>query len=151
MSDRERLEGLKVYLENTFTNDNYEITLCETIGVPRKEYEWLIQQAEEKQNLEARVKELESAALFTHNMQADRIKELEKAQQNTSKLNLLNRIDNIRSKVSSLEEQNKRYKQCLEEVLEEAYVEAGLNPFDDTQLEPWIATRIKKELKGESE
>ena len=64
----ERLEEAKKYLESTYTDSNYEIALCEHIGIPRELLEHLIQQAEladllvtdkSRVQLEKRVEELE--------------------------------------------------------------------------------------------
>lgn len=62
LTDKKRLIEAKKYLESTMTDFNYEIVLCEAIGVPRDLYSWLIEQAEEKRNLEDRVKVCEEAS-----------------------------------------------------------------------------------------
>ncbi|MYL45035.1 hypothetical protein GLV94_05220 [Virgibacillus halodenitrificans] len=139
MSDRERLEEIKErwYSSHFVNNDDID---------------YLIQQAE-------RVQEVENAALFTHNMQADRIKELEKEQLSTSKLNLLNRIDNLKNKVSSLEEGNKRHKRALKFYADEDnHIKdewKPLNPKAKTmkmsQVDLDNGELARQALKGESE
>ena len=45
--------------------------------------------------------------------------------------------------------QNKRYREALEEILAEAYEEAGVHPDTDMQLETFIAKKARKALEGE--
>ena len=58
---KKRLEEMKGYLDSTFTDDNYEVALCELIGVPKEQLKWLIRFAEEKAK---RVEELEKELRF---------------------------------------------------------------------------------------
>lgn len=47
-----KLEESKKYLKSTFTDDNYEIVLCEDIGIPRELLTWLIKEAEKVGKIE---------------------------------------------------------------------------------------------------
>ena len=45
--------------------------------------------------------------------------------------------------------ENKRYREALEEILAEAYEEAGVHPDTGMQLETFIAKKARKALEGE--
>ncbi|MCC2250050.1 hypothetical protein JUJ52_08730 [Virgibacillus sp. AGTR] len=68
--------------------------------------------------------------------QAERVQELETSRKE------------IAASFAETWQQNQRYKQALEEVLFEAYEEAGTHPDTGLQMDTWITRRIEQTLKG---
>ena len=60
------------------------------------------------------------------------------------------RINNLTFDLASSRVQNNRYREALEEILAEAYEEAGVHPDTGMQLETFIAKKARKALEGES-
>jgi len=58
-------------------------------------------------------------------------------------------VEELEDRIEELEQQNKRYREALEEILAESYEEAGLHPDTNMQLETFIAKTARKALEGE--
>jgi len=57
-------------------------------------------------------------------------------------------VEELEDRIEELEQQNKRYREALEEILAEAYEEAGVHPDTGMQLETYIARIARQALEG---
>ncbi|WP_079709737.1 hypothetical protein [Paraliobacillus ryukyuensis] len=104
MTNQERLESIK-----RIHNDDLEIAEYAGITLTRSHYEWIIQQAEEKQKLERRTKELEYASKY--NGELNEFLQKRKLSPNTLGRHV---VEVVMGYVNDLEKQNKRYEIALE-------------------------------------
>src|SRR5690625_3922737 len=76
--------------------------------------------------------------------QAERVQELEETNKKNYWIAADFKFENLQ-----LEQQNKRYREALEEILAEAYEEAGVHPDTGMQLETYIVRIARKALERE--